>query len=92
MPPDWIVLALVVVTARWWWAVGATLLDDLRAVSEYSEAPSALPHEHSGNRWPRTVVLEDSRVPLNRVLAFRGVSRRRAARGRWEAGFGRRGL
>ncbi len=92
MPPDWITLALLLVTARWWWAIGATLLDDLQAVSGHSEALAELPDESSGSRWSRTVVYADSRVPLNRVLAFRGVPRRVQARRRWEAGFGRRGL
>jgi len=86
MLPDWLALLLAVLTARWWWALGAALLEDLRTASE---PPEALPRRP---RVPPAPFVAGSRVPPNRVLAFRGVARRVAARGRWEAGFGRRGL
>jgi hypothetical protein len=86
---DWIALALAVLTARWWWAVGAALLEDLRKASEPFEA---LPERARVVRHGPMAVGERSRVPLNRVLAFRGVARRVSSRRRWEGGFGRRGL
>jgi len=86
---DWIALALVVLTARWWWVLGAALLRDLEAASEpYGVLPATSEDSPSG----RPTLDADSRVPLNRVLAFRGVARRVSARRRWEGGFGRRGL
>ena len=89
MPPDWLPLALVALTARWWWALGAALLEDLHRAAE---SPEALPDPPRISRSRPTRVGAGSRVPLNRVLAFRGVAHRVTARRRWEAGFGRRGL
>jgi len=90
VPPDWIFVVFALLTARWWWALGAALLEDVRAASDevFVEPTVDSPF---GPARPLPVG-SHSRVPLNRVLAFRGVARRVAARGRWEAGFGRRGL
>jgi hypothetical protein len=82
-------LALLLLTARWWLPLLAALLGDLRAASAASEAWTDPEGELTSRAAPARA---DSRIPLNRVLAFRGVARRVSARGRWQAGFGRRGL
>lgn len=90
MSSDWLVLALAALSARWLWVLGATLLRDLDAASGASVHVTVPPEDSTLGR--PTVVEAHSRVPLNRVLAFRGVARRVRARRRWEGGFGRRGL
>ena len=83
----WIYALLALATARWWWSAFRALLADLQRAGEPLERPPVR------DGLPRPLPLEaESRTPLNRVLAFRGVARRVAARQRWEAGFGRRGL
>jgi hypothetical protein len=77
------------VTCRWWWHVGRTLLADLRTAG--SPAPRVARPLASAPRLA-PAVLATSRVPLNRLLAFQGVPHRIANRRCWEAGFGRRGL
>lgn len=77
----------LVLTGRGWLAVFESLRADLRAAG---------PDETERARVPAAarvaLISDDATVPLQRVLAFRGVARRVAARRRWEAGFGRRGL
>ena len=83
----WIYALLALLTARWWWSAFRALLEDVRRAGEPLEGPPVR------DGLPRPLpVGSESRTPLNRVLAFRGVARRVAARQRWEAGFGRRGL
>ena len=87
----WILAALALLTVRWWWAVLAVLVLDLRVAGEPREHLPALPDRLHASSAP-SGVSPATRAPLNRVLAFRGVEQRVAARQRWEAGFGRRGL
>lgn len=83
----WIYALLALLTVRWWWSAFRALLEELRRAGEPLERPPVR------EGLPRSLPVEaESRTPLNRVLAFRGVARRAAARQRWEAGFGRRGL
>lgn len=90
MGERWVYVALALATARWWWAVFVVLLRDLRAAGKTFESPQALASARAQRGHSAPVGVE-SRTPLNRVLAFRGVARRVAARQRWEGGFGRRG-
>jgi hypothetical protein len=85
----WLWLVFLLLTARGLRAIGSTLLDDLRADSPFLGVEAS--PDQSGQQ-PIASVRARARVPLNRVLAFRGVARRVAARRRWEGGFGRRGL
>jgi len=78
---------LLVPLLPWAWRVVLGLWEELRQAAE----PLDLPEIHGGIARPRRDFL-DTRAPLNRVLAFRGVAQRQRARSRWEAGFGRRGL
>jgi hypothetical protein len=87
---EWIYAALVVLSARWWWPLFQTLRVDLRRASDGFEAPPSV-RRPDPRRAPAPLSVE-SRTPLVRVLAFRGVARRVAARRRWQGGFGRRGL
>jgi hypothetical protein len=83
------ILALLgVLLAPWWWPMGRALLEELAAASRepLELSPRAARPPNGPPVW------NDGRVPPNRVLAFQGVRRRIAARRRWEAGFGRRGL
>ncbi|NOT29942.1 MAG: hypothetical protein HOP15_05775 [Planctomycetes bacterium] len=91
MGERWIYAALALATAHWWWAALAVLLRDLRAAGKQFESPHALAPARAQRGHSAPIEVE-SRTPLNRVLAFRGVARRVAARQRWEGGFGRRGL
>lgn len=87
MSPVLFALAFLLLIARGMRAIGAALLHDLQA-----DAPFVGAEESSADTLgpqARTSVPEHSRVPLNRVLAFRGVSRRVSARRRWQGGFGR---
>ena len=83
----WPLTLLALATVPWWWPVWRTLVDDLFAASEPDAARLPIAGAPLGPP-PRA----ESRVPLNRLLAFQGVRRRVAARQRWEGGFGRRGL
>lgn len=89
MTERWLVALLVLATARWWWVAFRALVSDLWVAGEPFESRESAPVPR--RRGP-FAVLVPGRTPLNRVLAFRGVARRVAARERWEAGFGRRGL
>ena len=80
---------LALVTVRWWWPTLRALLADVDRAGA-REFPAAAPARHSVRTPPP--LDGDARTPLNRVLAFRGVAQRVAARGRWQGGFGRRGL
>jgi hypothetical protein len=82
-------LLFSLLTARWWWVLARGLWSDLRAAGSHYPALGR-PEAPSTRLAPE--VVDTSRVPLNRLLAFQGVPLRRAARRRWEAGFGRRGL
>ena len=83
----WLTLAFALVTARGCWAIATALVRDLQADSLPATDTEVLLEFQLGR--PDQV---GPRVPLNRILAFGGVARRVAARGRWQAGFGRRGL
>jgi hypothetical protein len=86
----WPLTLLALVLAPWWWPLAAALLADLRsAASDGSSTPLA--SARARVRLAPTLAPE-GRVPVNRLLAFQGIERRVAARRRWEAGFGRRGL
>jgi hypothetical protein len=81
-----IALVLLAATWRWWRALAAAFLDDLRAAT----SPPEVRLEARADGTPASEPVRAA--PVNRRLAFRGVARRRAARRRWQAGFGRRGL
>ena len=83
-------LALAALSAPLWLPLVRTLLADLSMAGEPPEelAPRPLAVRAS----PVRAIDADTRAPLNRVLAFRGVARRVESRRRWEGGFGRRGL
>lgn len=89
MSSAWLLALFALLTWRWWLPVGRALLEDLRAASE---EPGARPLPRTGAPLGPRPLAAESRVPPNRLLAFQGVRRRTAARRRWEAGFGRRGL
>jgi hypothetical protein len=78
----WLTLGFLLLTGRGLRAIATSLVRDLAA-----DLPD--PVRESGGGVP---IVDRSRVPLHRVLAFRGVTREGAARRRWEGGFGRRGL
>jgi hypothetical protein len=85
----WAYLALALLGARWWWPLWRTLRAELRAAAE---PMAALTYRRVAPQRAPPPIAEESRVPPQRVLAFRGVARRVAARRRFEGGFGRRGL
>jgi len=90
----WVYAALALVTVRWWWAAFATLVADVHTAGRTTGGAAGTATAFTPvvrPRGPRPVD-PDARAPLNRVLAFRGVAHRVARRGRWQAGFGRRGL
>jgi hypothetical protein len=83
-------LLLAALSAPWWLPLLRVLLADLRVAGEPDE--DTVPRSASLRASPLRAVDADTRTPLNRVLAFRGVARRVESRRRWEGGFGRRGL
>ena len=87
----WLYLLFGLLTARWWTAALTTLVADVRAAGAEAPLPRPVPVRVDRRAAPARLP-EHGRVPPTRVLAFRGVARRVAARSRWEAGFGRRGL
>jgi len=82
-------LVFFALNAPWWAPLVRALLADVRRAAD---EPEALPRLAPRPLGAPRLVDADTKAPLNRVLAFRGVARRVAARRRWEAGFGRRGL
>ena len=81
---------LAALGAPWWLPLFRVLLADVAQAGrspEAGRAPVIAPRMEA-----RRAIDADTRAPLNRVLAFRGVARRVAGRSRWEGGFGRRGL
>jgi len=86
VPPVLLFALVAVLTLRWWLAAARAFLADLRVAGE------ATPEERAPGALRPPVDLARDRTPVNKQLAFAGVSRRAAARRRWEGGFGRRGL
>ena len=83
-------LSLAVLSAPAWLPLVRALLDDLRVAGEPVEDDAPRPSALRAS--PVRAIDAETRAPLNRVLAFRGVARRVESRRRWEGGFGRRGL
>lgn len=90
MSPAAVYVGFFVLSAPWWAPFVRALLADVKRAGDEPEAvaPRLAPRPLAA---PRRIDA-DTRTPLNRLLAFRGVAQRVAARRRWEAGFGRRGL
>jgi len=86
------VLVLAVLSFPWWSKVLLSLCREVYSAAtppaEPIERPRALARTP---RLPSRANIE-SRTPLNRILAFRGLEQRTRERSRWQGGFGRRGM
>ena len=84
MPSTWIALAFLLLTSRWWLALGAALLAELRAAAD-EDGPASGGSE-------RALEAASGALPARRRAAWPAHPARRSAHVRWQAGFGRRSL